>query len=183
MIATRPLRRRTTRAVAIAVLALLAAPASSAACPGAGTVPTADGVDAARGAVLCLLNHERARHGLRPLRRNGDLRQAAGRHSRDMASRNYFSHVSPGGSDQVDRIRAAGYLRGARRWTAGENIAWGTGGQATPASIVAAWMASPGHRANLLRPGFRHVGIGIAAGVPVSSARTGATYTTNFGAN
>jgi uncharacterized protein YkwD len=47
---------------------------------------------------------------------------------------------------------------------AGENIAWGTGARGSARAIVTAWLASPGHRANLLRPSFRLVGVGDAMG-------------------
>jgi uncharacterized protein YkwD len=46
----------------------------------------------------------------------------------------------------------------------GENIAWGVGASGTAAAIVGMWMASPPHRATLLRPGFRHIGVGVALG-------------------
>jgi uncharacterized protein YkwD len=48
--------------------------------------------------------------------------------------------------------------------TAGENLAWGTGSLGGAHAIVAAWLASPEHRANLLRPSFRRVGVGDVAG-------------------
>jgi len=46
------------------------------------------------------------------------------------------------------------------RWRVAENLAWGTGARGTAAGIVRAWLASPGHRRNLLRPGFRRIGLG-----------------------
>jgi len=164
--------------VLAALLAALALPqAASAAprgCSQASSAPTAQNGKAIRRATLCLLNRERARHGLRRLRSNGRLRTAALRHSSHMARTKYFDHTSPAGSSMTDRVRRAGYLRGSGRWSIGENIAWGTGGRATPQAIVQAWMQSPGHRANILTPGFREIGIGASAG--------GATYTTDFGA-
>ncbi len=98
-----------------------------------------------------------------------------------MAARNYFSHTSLDGSSFVDRIRRAGYLRGARGWALGENIAWGSGGLASPRAIGRAWMQSPGHRANILSASYRELGVGIAAGAPVAGAAAGATYATSFG--
>ena len=65
-------------------------------------------------------------------------------------------------------------------WSAGENIAWGQGDLSTPRSIVAAWMASPGHRANILNGEYTQIGLGLAPGSPVD-ATWGATYTTDFG--
>jgi uncharacterized protein YkwD len=130
-------------------------------------------------ATLCVLNVQRARHNLRPLKLNRKLSRAARRHSRAMTRQRFFSHTSPGGATFVDRIRGTGYLSGARSWSIGENIAYGSGSRGTPRAIGSAWMNSPGHRANILSSSFRSVGIGIAAGTPVGGG--GATYTTDFG--
>ena len=133
-------------------------------------------------ATLCLLNRQRRLHHLKGLRRSKRLRHAARGHSVEMARVHYFSHNSRSGASFLDRIRRAGYLRHAHRWSVGENIAWGTGRLSTPRSIVRAWMHSPGHRANILAPAFRHIGIGISFGAPVRvAARAKATYTTDFG--
>ena len=112
------------------------------------------------------------------------LNRAARVHSADMARHAYFSHNSLSGASFLDRIRRTGYLRKARRWTAGENIAWGTGHLATPRAIVRAWMNSPGHRANILNRRFRQIGVGITFKAPVRAATgsRGGTYTTDFGA-
>jgi len=130
-------------------------------------------------ATLCQLNVERSRNGLRPLRLNRRLSAAARAHSRAMARRHFFSHNSLNGATFVDRIRNTGYLRGARSWSVGENIAYGSMRLSTPRSIGRAWMNSPGHRANILSRSFRSIGIGIAVGTP--SGGGGATYTTDFG--
>ena len=130
-----------------------------------------------------MLNNRRADHGMRALHLSPRLGLAARGHSADMAGRRYFSHDSRSGGSFVERIRSAGYLQQARSWRVGENIAWGNGRFATPRSIMAAWMHSPGHRANILNPGFREVGVGVTNGAPVQAfARSGATYTTDFGA-
>lgn len=166
--------------------AAAAAPAraSAAACPGAHQPPTT-GPRTVK-AIRCLLNRERRARGLAPLRPDPRLARAARGHARDMVQRRYFGHVAPGNVTVVDRVRRARYLAGARRWTVGENLAWGTGRLATPAQIVRGWMRSPGHRANILSPSFREIGIGVARGVPVAGAaagkRAGATFTTTFGA-
>jgi uncharacterized protein YkwD len=98
-----------------------------------------------------------------------------------MDARNYFNHTSRSGASFVDRIRRAGYLRGARGWSVGENLAWGTGGLGTPQAIVRAWMNSPGHRDNILNGRFREIGVGISPGAPVGGVGNGATYATSFG--
>jgi hypothetical protein len=98
-----------------------------------------------------------------------------------MVARQYFSHDSLDGRTFIDRLRAAGYIPSDQRWLVGENLAWGTGSLATARSIVAAWMNSPGHRENILRPQFREIGLGIAPGNPAASDGAGATYATEFG--
>jgi uncharacterized protein YkwD len=159
-------------------LSLAAAPAVSAACPDAGaSTETATPRTLVRG-TLCVLNAHRARHDLGALRLNRRLSTAARRHSRTMVRERFFSHTSLNGATFVDRIRATGYLDGARSWGVGENIAYGSGSRSTPRSIGRAWMNSPGHRANILSDSFRQIGIGIASGTPIGG---GATYTTDFG--
>ena len=83
-------------------------------------------------ATLCLLNGERSRRDLPRLRLNDRLSEAADRHSRDMVRNRYFSHDSLNGASFVDRIRRTGYLRSARSWSVGENLAWGSGNRGTP---------------------------------------------------
>jgi len=130
-------------------------------------------------ATLCVLNAERARHELRPLRLDRRLSRAARRHSRAMARKRFFSHTSPAGTTFVDRIRRTGYLHGARRWNIGENIAWGSGGLSAPRAVATAWMHSAGHRANILSRSFGAIGIGVARGTPAGGG--GAIYITDFG--
>ena len=132
-------------------------------------------------AIHCLLNQERTSRGLSRLRLNEKLSNAADRHSRDMVQRNFFSHDSLSGASFLDRIRRSGYFRSARSWSAGENLAWGSGIRGTPEQIMRAWMNSPGHKANILTGRFREVGIGIAEGAPIRVSLPAATYTTDFG--
>jgi uncharacterized protein YkwD len=155
--------------------------AQAAGCAFASASPHTAKIASVRRSTLCLINAERRRHGLRRLRGDRRLRRAAGRHARDMNRRNYFNHTSARGSSFVDRIRRTRYLTGARRWTVGENLAWGSGSHATARSIMRAWMNSSGHRANILNGRFREIGIGIARGAPVSGVSRAATYATSFG--
>jgi uncharacterized protein YkwD len=160
--------------VALACLFVLCAPSSAhadAACQSADALPGQASDAVVRSATLCLMNSERSAHGVAGLRAHPALASAAGRYARQMVSERFFAHTSPGGSTVLSRIRGTTYLRGAPGWSVGENIASGSGTMATPRAIVEAWMESPGHRANLLSPCFRDVGIGIAAG----------TYVTDFG--
>ena len=159
------------------------APAAEAACSGASLRPSPSNLTKVRSATLCLLNHERARHGLRKLRRQHALGRAAAGYARLMVHQGFFAHVSPTGSTMEQRIRRTSYLRGARSWAIGENLAWGAGRRASAREIVAAWMHSPGHRANILNGTFTEIGIGLAPGAP-SRARAAAgagTFVTEFG--
>ena len=179
---TRLLRTALVSGLVLA-LALAAAPAASAAgsgCARASAVPGHASKRAMAHATLCLVNVERSKRGLRRLKLSRRLSRAARRHALDMARRNYFSHTSRSGTTFLDRIRRAGYIAGARAWSVGENLAWGAGRSSSPAEAVRMWMASPGHRANVLRPSFRHAGLGIAFDSPVSGVR-GATYAMTYG--
>ena len=149
--------------------------ATASACAGASAHLSQSSYVAVRDTTLCLLNRERARRGLGRLRLNSRLSLAAARHSRAMVRRRFFAHGS-----FLARIRRTGYLRSARSWSVGENIAWGSGSRGTPVGIVRAWMASPPHRRNILSR-FREVGIGVQVGAPVGGVGDAATYTTNFG--
>lgn len=120
--------------------------------------------------VVELTNGERARAGLPPLAVDPLLAAAAQAHSTDMVARAFYSHTSPDGSQPWDRAAAAG----SRRRTIGENIACG---QRSPAEVVEGWMNSPGHRANILKPDFTHIGIGFAGG-----GQMGTYWTQLFGA-
>src|SRR3954452_21673170 len=132
--------------VVVTALAVLLVAVPSASAAGACSASNATASQASKRALvratLCVLNAERARHDLRPLRLNRRLSRAARRHSRAMARKRFFSHTSPGGATFVDRIRRTGYLHGARRWHIGENIAYGSGGLSAPRAIATTWMNS-----------------------------------------
>ena len=101
-----------------------------------------------------------------------------------MAFGDYFEHLGPRGQTPLARMRAVGYVSSNRvGYEVGENIAWGTLGLATPRAIVASWMASPGHRANILDPHYRETGIGVSPHPLASRAdgQAGAIYTQDFG--
>jgi uncharacterized protein YkwD len=182
-----PAPRRILRLVSslvVAAAAALAVPAFASACPGADVTPNAQNIATARSATLCLLNKQRASFGLARLRAHRQLQVAAQSYAGDMVRGGFFSHVSPSGSTLEQRIRqGTRYLAGALRYQIGENIAWGQGVLAKPSAIVAAWMASPGHRANILRGAFREIGIGIAPGAPMAglAGDPAVTYTNEFG--
>lgn len=106
--------------------------------------------------MLALVNEERAKQGLKPLVADPELTQVARQHSADMFARGYFSHYSPEGKSPFDRMHDAG----VKYSTAGENLAL------APTLTIAhnGLMNSPGHRANILRPQFGRVGIGVMDG-------------------
>jgi uncharacterized protein YkwD len=132
-------------------------------------VPTAfaAGRSAAETSLLQAVNETRTANGLRPVRFDSQLRNAARSHSVDMLRNNYFAH-----GDFHGRM-VAFHVSGA---VAGENLAWGTGAYGRAHMIVGEWLASPEHRANLLRPGFTRIGIGLVRGSFLGSG--GATIVT-----
>jgi uncharacterized protein YkwD len=175
--------RRKILGVAVTAAALVptaAAPADAqAACAHADSLPSQATVAQLRAATICLVNVERRQRGRRSLRANHGLTVAGQRHARDMVRKRYFSHSSRSGRDFQQRIVRTGYTRRGAALL-GENLAWGTRRLATPRAVVRGWMNSPGHRANILRPKFRHIGIGVVKAAPTHAAG-GATYAAEFG--
>ncbi|WP_235928198.1 CAP domain-containing protein [Goekera deserti] len=112
--------------------------------------------DAAEADVLALVNEARAAAGCAPVTQDGALADLARAHSADMRDRGFFSHTDPNGQDPWARARAAG-VSTARA----ENIARG---QSDAAAVMAGWMASPGHRSNILNCSLRTLGVGVARG-------------------
>ncbi|WP_316788763.1 CvpA family protein [Pedobacter frigoris] len=106
--------------------------------------------------MLVLVNEERKKHRLKPLKADPEIAVAARKHSADMFARGYFSHVTPEGVDPFQRIQAEKIIF----LTAGENLALAQ----TLAIAHRGLMNSPGHRRNILRSGFGRLGIGILDG-------------------
>ncbi|MGW5443481.1 CAP domain-containing protein [Streptomyces asiaticus] len=131
---------------------------------------TPDGLLRLASEVIALTNAERAAARLAPLAPDPRLTAAAQAHSDDMVARDFYSHTGPEGHQPWDRARAAG----ATHRGIGENIACG---QRSPGEVVRGWMNSPGHRANILKPDFTHIGVGHATG-----SRAGTYWTQVFGA-
>jgi uncharacterized protein YkwD len=129
-------------------------------------------------ALACLINQTRAQHHLRRLGENQALANAATRYSQRLVAGRFFAHEDVANRSTIES-RAKAYTTGAYVWALGENLAWATGYRSSPSQILALWMASPGHRANLLDPQWREIGIGIASGTPVGA--NGATYSVEFG--
>jgi uncharacterized protein YkwD len=117
--------------------------------------PTVSAALSAVDAVVYLVNAERAAAAPRcgPLAVDDRLTTAAQGHSDDMAANNYFSHTSLDGATAQDRAEAAGFTG-----LVGENIA---AGQNSPQAVMAAWMGSEGHRANILNCDYTSIGVGL----------------------
>lgn len=108
-------------------------------------------------ALLTLVNAERQRAGVAPLRLNNNLATAAQRHAQDMAATRTLSHQGSDGSTLRSRIDGTNY-----GWMAiGENVAMG---QTSPEAVMRSWMNSAGHRRNILNPNFQELGVGYAEG-------------------
>lgn len=124
------------------------------------TVPT--DIRTQENEVIRLVNVERTKRGLQPLKANWELSRVARLKSQDMANKGYFSHQSPTYGSPFNMMENFGI----RFSSAGENIAYG---QKTPAQVMTAWMNSPGHKANILSPSYTEIGVGLAKnknGVP-----------------
>jgi uncharacterized protein YkwD len=106
--------------------------------------------------MLEMVNKERIKAGLKPLKADPEMSRVARAHSRDMFVRGYFAHNTPEGKTPFDRMRAAGVQFSA----AGENLALAQTLEIAHTNL----MNSPGHRANILHPSFGRLGIGILDG-------------------
>jgi uncharacterized protein YkwD len=140
-----------TAALLAAFLAATPLPPVRAESPG----PTG-GADSAVAAALAEVNRLRAEAGADALRLDARLAAAAQAHAADMAAKGYLAHTSPDGRTLEQRASAAGYHP---FMALGENIAQG---QADWRAAIVTWMASPGHRANLLDARFEDTGFGAA---------------------
>lgn len=121
-------------------------------------------------AVVCLVNAERRRHGLPPLRENARLNRSAQGWTNAMVQDHAFTH----GADFGARISAVGF-----NWSSvGENIATGF---RTAASVMSAWMQSPGHCQNILNPTWRFMGTGVDDRLISGYSSQPGTWTEDFG--
>ncbi|GAA3856376.1 hypothetical protein GCM10022243_22000 [Saccharothrix violaceirubra] len=130
---------------------------------------TAHAAETLEDEVRTLTNKERTANGCPTLAGNPKLTKSAQAHTDEMAKAGNFSHTGLNGSNPAERIEKAGYVWKA----AAENIAFG---QKTPTEVVAAWMKSPVHRANILNCSLKELGVGYAL-----DAKKKAYWTQNFG--
>jgi uncharacterized protein YkwD len=145
--------------------------------------PPMASADRLESSVLDELNLVRLEHGLRQLSLSPQLTEAAEAHTRQMVVSGFFAHESRDGTHFAARIKGFYKPRG-RKWTVGENLIWRTD-RLGARKAVAAWLASPGHRENLLGRDFREVGISAvrAHGAPgVYGKRRVVVITVDFGA-
>lgn len=163
------------RAVVPLTAALTMLLAALAAGPTAAQARGKSRLDGTERAIVRAVNHQRARHGLRPVRPSRGLARAADFHSREMLAGDYFAHVSRDGGSFDRRVR-----RFASHRTLGETLAVVPRcGRASAGTVVRMWMGSAPHRAILLDPRFRRVGVGKRTGSLGSGRRC--VVTADFG--
>jgi uncharacterized protein YkwD len=168
------------------ILAVLAVLLVVAVAPSAGSArtPKTTQMVQLQTALLAQINAFRSAHGLSRLQINPALTGAADGHSGQMARLGYFSHSSANGQSFSQRLAQVYSPRGFHSWTVGENLVWG-GPDIGVASAFKAWLASPPHRANLLNPRWREVGLGAvhSTSAPgVYGGRAATIVTADFGA-
>jgi uncharacterized protein YkwD len=153
-------------ALTAALAALTLAAPAHAAGAGSSSQPTVAARAASAGGDVAvmrgLINNARRRAGLPALRPNGALRRAASLKVGRIAACGQFTHT-PCGAPFTAVFHSAGWQRG----TMGENIAFGSSTLGTPQAILNSWLASPGHRANLMSRSFRYQGLAVrTVGLP-----------------
>jgi uncharacterized protein YkwD len=144
-----PTRRRAARAAALLFATVAAELAAS------GIALAAGGLTARENSFVTAVNSVRARHSVPPVSATPRLVRAARSHSAEMIRTSTFTH----GAFLRRLVRF-----GVRGPVVGEDLGWTVEGSAATSRIVSWWLASPRHRSVLLRPGFRHIGIGVARG-------------------
>jgi uncharacterized YkwD family protein/spore coat assembly protein SafA len=116
-------------------------------------IPNIDATKNVEQQVLSIVNQERSKAGIKPLQMDWELQRVARTKACDMATTGYFSHQSPDYGSPFEMMKQYGISYR----TAGENIAKG---QTTPSEVMQSWMNSSGHRQNILKSDFTHIGIG-----------------------
>ena len=168
--------RSTFVAVLAALVAVLAmgvtAPAADARCKGERSMSKRT----AASAMLCLVNQERAKRGIGPVRHDAKLAKVAGRHARHMVQYSFTGHRSPKSGGLVQRVKRARVFSSSRAFAVGENLGWG----GTAYAINRAWMRSAIHKKATLLRSFTKVGVGVVRGLPHGSKRRSLTYVVTF---
>jgi uncharacterized protein YkwD len=173
--------RSTLLLVVIALLVAAVLPGTVHSAGRAGSTGTS--LAELEGGVLAELNSIRVDHGLKPLRLNPALSAAARQHTFEMLADGYFEHESANGLSFWRRIQQF-YARGSKgRWSVAENLLW-SGGEIGAQRALDAWMASPGHRQNILTAKYREIGIAAVYSSTSSGEFGGSSVTlitTDFG--
>jgi len=164
-----PRRRPALVLVCLLALVALLAPASSLATGSRGSAS----LDAS---VLAGLNAIRVQHGLVPLTLSPQLAAAAEAHTLDMIVHGYFGHDSSNGAAFWERIERYYPSASYGHWSVGENLLWSSG-RIDAAAGLAAWMRSRQHRANILFPGWRQIGIASASSTDAPGTYRGLAVT------
>jgi uncharacterized protein YkwD len=174
--------------VCIAAAVLGTAPVASAPTPASllaprgtcGAAADRTGLDlaVARRAILCLTNYARVRAGLRPFAPSPLLDRAARVRLTADVRCGEFSHTPCG---RPFSAAFAPYLAHAADYRIAENIAWGVGRNATPRTTMDSWLRSPEHRANILSPVFRELGVGYLPRVKMGGWSDSALWSQEFG--
>jgi uncharacterized protein YkwD len=169
----------------VSALAATSAGASTGtpACRNANLRPTAKNLGAVDAATLCLVNRERTVRRLQALHANRELGHVAAKQVGSMVHKDYYADIGPSGQTPMSLVSVTHYPAHAADLNVGQNIAWGTGSDATPAHIVQEWMASPPHREIMLSSEYRGAGVAALSAVPAVLGTTGrgAMYVIEFG--
>jgi uncharacterized protein YkwD len=163
------------------------ATAATQACPNADANAAGIAMPAFERSILCVINERRAENHLRPLRPNGLLHDAGEIYVTSMFSGEFYGHHgclagTNNCSTVIGRLRFLGYIRPGWAWIVGETLRGAGPDTSTPNAVVQAWLDSPPHRARLLKPRFRDVGIAAVPGITDSFPTTdGVTVAAEFG--
>jgi uncharacterized protein YkwD len=166
----------------LALVAVLTALAVPAVASPAGS-PSATEVAALDSGVLQQLNQIRVLHRLAPLRLSAPLYASAAQHTLEMGQKGYFEHESADGTLFWKRIAHWYGSNGFGYWSVGENLLWSSP-DVDPTQAMQLWMNSPDHRANILNPRWREIGISavhFASAAGVYDGRAVTIITTDFG--
>jgi len=166
-----PIRTFLLSALAASVVIAVLAPAAYA-CPSERSQNRA----AAINGMMCLLNQERTKRGIAPVRWDGRLARVAKRHAGDMVSFSFTGHNSPARGGLLARVKRARAASRHRQFWVGENLGWG----GTPLAVHRAWMRSAIHKKATLYRKFRRVGVGVVRGLPNGSKYSGLTYVVTY---
>jgi uncharacterized protein YkwD len=173
---------RGTLILGVVALAIAVAPSSASArsanCPHAQARPGHVSLGKLRTAVGCLVNNARVKHHLHPIKPNEDLETIAQAHTKKMVRADCFKHRCRGEVSVKRRIKHSPYVAGGSSFRYAEELGY----ESTPKQMVHRWLGSINHRANLLDPGFRDLGVGVRRGAPVGGIRDSrfVTYALEF---